>query len=194
MNKSKYDKSLKEIGQVFLKYFFRGLLIVVPVATTAYVIYWIFSKLDTLLPIGIPGLGILISLAGIVVIGYLGSGLLTKPILDLFDDFLERTPGVKLIYTAIKDFLEAFVGEKKKFTEPVLVEITATGILRLGFVTQRDLNYLGMPGHVAVYVPHSYNFSGNLLIVPTDKIKPVDSKKAGELMKFVVTGGVIDID
>lgn len=194
MNKSKYDKSLKDIGQVLLKYFFRGLLIVLPVAATIYVIYWIFNSLDTLVPIGIPGLGILIALGGILLIGYLGSGFLTKSIFSLFDDFLERTPGVKLIYSAIKDFLEAFVGEKKKFTEPVLVEITATGILRLGFVTQKDLDFLSLPGHVAVYVPHSYNFSGNLFFVPTDRVKPVDSKKAGELMKFVVTGGVIDLD
>jgi len=184
---------LKKAGQTLIKYFFRGILIVLPVMATIYVIYWLFTHIDTMLDFKIPGIGILVILGGIIAIGYLGSGLVLKPILDIFDDILERTPGVKVVYSAVKDFLEAFVGEKRKFNEPVMVQLTEDGIYRLGFVTQKDLSKLGIEGFVAVYFPLSYTFSGQLFLVPYDKIKPVEGNPS-DVMKFIVTGGVTEMD
>lgn len=177
-------------------YFLGGLLISLPIVGTAYVIISAFQLLDNLIDtqyffgMSVPGLGVLLVLSLITFIGFIGEGLLTKPILDFFDHLLEKTPGVKVIYSMIKDFIEAFVGDKKKFTEGVAVEMT-NGIYKLGFVTSKNLNAIELDGLVAVYFPHSYNFSGNLFLVPKDKIKPLNGNSS-ELMKFIVSGGVTD--
>ncbi len=177
-------------------YFLGGLLISLPIAGTAYVIISAFQLLDNLIDtqyffgLSVPGLGVLLVLSFITFIGFIGEGLLTKPILDFFDHLLEKTPGVKVIYSMIKDFIEAFVGDKKKFTEGVAVEMT-NGIYKLGFVTSKDLSAIELDGLVAVYFPHSYNFSGNLFLVPKDRIKPLKGNSS-ELMKFIVSGGVTD--
>ena len=98
-----------------------------------------------------------------------------------------------MIGPTLKDVMDAFVGDKKKFTEPVAVEMSTTGILKLGFVTEKDLvHFLGDKGavkYVAVYFPHSYNFSGNLFLVPKGNVKHLDTNST-DLMKFVVSGGV----
>lgn len=177
-------------------YFLGGLLISLPIAGTAYVIISAFQLLDNLIDtqyffgLSAPGLGVLLVLSFITFIGLIGEGLLTKPILDFFDHLLEKTPGVKVIYSMIKDFIEAFVGDKKKFTEGVAVEMS-NGIYKLGFVTSKDLSAIELDGLVAVYFPHSYNFSGNLFLVPKDRIKPLKGNSS-ELMKFIVSGGVTD--
>ncbi len=102
---------------------------------------------------------------------------------------------VKVIYTSIKDFMSAFVGKEKRFTEPVLVKVSHDSNLeKMGFVTQRDLRNLGIAGEkVAVYLPHSYNFSGNLFIVPVENITPINAPPA-EVMKFIVTAGLTNFD
>ena len=177
-------------------YFLGGLLISLPIFGTAYVIITAFQLIDNLIDtqyffgLSVPGLGLVLVLSFITFIGFIGEGLLTKPILDFFDHLLEKTPGIKVIYSMIKDFIEAFVGDKKKFTEGVAVEMT-NGIHKLGFVTSKDLSAIELDGLVAVYFPHSYNFSGNLFLVPKEKIKPLNGNSS-ELMKFIVSGGVTD--
>lgn len=177
-------------------YFLGGLLITLPIIGTAYVLYASFTFIDSLIDVKsifgqpVPGLGLLLILVAITFIGFIGEGLLTKPILDFFEHLIERTPGIKVIYSMIKDFIEAFVGDKKKFTEGVAVEMT-NGVYKLGFVTHKDLSVIEMDGFVAVYFPHSYNFSGNLFLVPKEKIRPLNGNSS-ELMKFIVSGGVTD--
>jgi len=171
-------------------YFLGGLLISLPIAGTAYVLVTAFHLVDNIIDtqyffgLSIPGLGLVLVLSFITFIGFIGEGLLTKPILDFFDHLLEKTPGIKVIYSMIKDFIEAFVGDKKKFTEGVAVEMT-NGIYKLGFVTGKDLSAIELEGLVAVYFPHSYNFSGNLFLVPKEKIKPLNGNSS-ELMKFMI--------
>jgi len=179
-------------------YFLGGLLITLPIFGTGYVLYSAFRLLDGLIDTkflfgpNIPGLGVLVVLSVITLIGYIGKGLFTKPLIDLFDHILEKIPGIKVIYSMLKDFIEAFVGEKKKFTEGVAVELN-NGVYKLGFVTTKDLKLIEMEGFVAVYFPHSYNFSGNLFLVPKEKIKPLNGNSS-ELMKFIVSGGVTGLD
>jgi uncharacterized membrane protein len=180
----------------FLRYFFRGLLFVVPVSITAYALYFVVNALDRLFPyFHVPGLGVIVVIAGTTLLGYLGSAWLTKPILQFFDKILEKLPFVRIIYSSIKDLTSAFVGEKKKFDKPVLVQISQdSNLKRLGFLTQEDLNEWGLDENfVAVYIPHSYNFSGNLFIVEKKFITPLNSSGA-DIMKFIVSGGVIDLD
>ncbi len=179
-------------------YFLAGLLISLPIWGTGYVIYWAFTTIDGIIDtqyffgFTIPGLGVVIVLSLITFIGFIGQGLISKQLIDFFDHILEKTPGIKVIYSMIKDFIEAFVGDKKKFTEGVAVEMT-NGIYKLGFVTSKNLKSIQLEGMVAVYFPHSYNFSGNLFLVPKEKIKPLKGNSS-ELMKFIVSGGVTDVE
>jgi len=185
-----------------IRYFFQGLLLLSPLAITIYAIVVSLEFIDGLLIqyltdwIGfkIPGLGLIIILAFITFIGIIGSSILIKPILNSLDKIISQAPLVKIIYTSIKDFMNAFVGKDKKFTEPVLVKVNKDSELeKLGFITQHDLTALGIEaGKVAVYLPHSYNFSGNLFIVPASNIKPLNANSA-EIMKFIVTAGVTAI-
>jgi uncharacterized membrane protein len=173
--------------------FLRGLVLVIPVATTVYILYATFMLIDGLLPVDVPGLGFVIIIATVTTIGAVSPFLLGNPIAAWAQQLIERVPLVKLIYGAVKDLMGAFVGEKQRFKEPVLVTLSKeSGIKKLGFVTQRDLSDFGLSGQVAVYLPHSYNFSGNLFIVPSENVVPLPISGA-EAMKFIVSGGVTDI-
>jgi uncharacterized membrane protein len=185
-----------------IRYFLQGLILMAPVAITVYALVMLFQFVDGLLIsyltelIGfrIPGLGLVIILVTVTLTGFLGTTILFKPIINSLDKLISQAPLVKIIYTSIKDFMSAFVGKDKKFNEPVLVKISKDGDLeKLGFITQHDLTKLGIAKEkVAVYLPHSYNFSGNLFIVPAVNVRPIDASPA-EVMKFIVTAGVTSI-
>ncbi|MCG8340820.1 MAG: DUF502 domain-containing protein [Cytophagales bacterium] len=173
-----------------INYFFRGLLLAVPFVLTIYVIAVTLRWIDGLIQINIPGLGILIIFIAITALGYLGSSFIIKPIFNLIEHFVVRLPLINIIYSSLKELIAAFVGDKRKFGKPVLVLMNRQeNIQRLGFLTQEDLQGLNLPGSVTVYLPHSYNFSGNLFIVPKDRIKPLNISST-EVMKFIVSGGV----
>jgi uncharacterized membrane protein len=171
-------------------YFFRGSLILVPIAATLYILWLVFTTIDDLVPIGIPGAGFVIAVVLITLVGFLTSSVIGKTIFDMTEGFLTRLPLVKLLYTSIKDLVGAFVGDKRRFNKPVAVAISPSSPVRmLGFVTREQLTVLGMPGSVAVYFPQSYNFAGNLLLVPSEHVELLDVP-SGDLMTFIVSGGV----
>lgn len=184
-----------------LNNFFRGLFLVFPLGATLYIIYsavvWSNSILNNLLyewlNIDIPGLGILTVFLGISIIGYIFSLTFTRPLVTYFEQLLKRVPIIKIIYTALKDLTEAFVGDKKRFNQPVLVDFGDTGLKRMGFVTEEELAHLGISGMVAVYCPHSYNFSGNLYFVQADAVRPVNLDSA-DAMKYIISGGITTIE
>jgi uncharacterized membrane protein len=171
-------------------YFLRGALVTTPLAATLVIIGWLLRTIDRILPIGIPGVGLILTVVLITLAGFLTSNVIGRGVLDATDRFLKRLPFVKLVYTSIKDLIGAFVGERKSFDRAVAVRLSRESPLRvLGFVTRPGLAVLGMPHHVAVYLPQSYNFAGNLLIVPSDLVEPLDVSSS-ELMTFIVSGGV----
>ncbi len=166
----------------------------VPIALTIYIIVISIRWLDGLIELNIPGLGLLIILGSITVFGYLGSSFLAQPFLNLFEKVMLRLPFVRIIYTSLKDLMQAFVGDQKKFNQPVMIDVLPDGtIKRVGFITQEDMEGLGAPGFVAIYLPHSYNFSGNLILVPKEQVKPIDVSST-DAMKFVVSGGVTSVN
>ena len=186
-----------------ISWFFQGMLYLAPVSLTVYVIYISFRFVDGILKSAIhgitgyyiPGLGLVVIVAAITLIGFLGSSLIFSRYFKFFDRLISQAPLIKVIYTSIKDFISAFVGKDRRFTEPVLVKVNRqSDIEKLGFITQKDLSNIGIPqGRVAVYLPHSYNFSGNLFIVPVENVTPLNAHPA-EVMKFIVTAGVTSID
>ncbi len=187
--------SARRFGRILLGYFFRGLLLTVPIAVLVVVLYRSLAFLDAIIKVDIPGLGLLILLAGVTFIGYIGSTVLYQPIADFGHEVLQRIPFLKTIYDALTDLMEALVGSKKKFDQPVLVRmVEGSQLEKLGFITAGDLTHLGVQGNkVAVYLPHSFAWSGNLYIVPAENVTALDAK-AGDVMKFIVSGGVADVD
>lgn len=174
-------------------YFFRGLLLVVPFFVTAYIIILVVQFLDNIIPISVPGLGILLMLLIITGVGYMTSLFLTKSLLDEIEKIVFKIPLVNILYTSIKDLMSAFVGDKKKFNTPIIVKLS-DNMSRLGFMTQDNLGVLEEEGMVAVYFPHSYNFSGNLYIVPRENVRVLTNVNSTEIMKFIVSGGVSQLN
>ena len=183
---------MRRFAAVLLRSFLQGLLILSPIAITAYVIYTVFSSVDNLVPYVPRGLGFFIIISAVTFIGYMGTRFFVGRLLfDGFDYLMEHTPGIKYIYTSIKDVLDSFVGDKKRFNKPVYVCVNVNPeIWRIGFMTQPDMASLGMLGKVAVYMPHAYAISGWVIIVEEKYVKPVTKMNAGEAMKFAVSGGV----
>lgn len=178
---------------LLVTYFLRGLLVVVPLTIVLTAVWKAFEWLDGLIIFDIPGLGILALLAIIIGAGFLASTLLFKPFEDIGNILLDRIPILKKLYGAIKDVVEALVGTKRKFDRPVLVRFLENSPLeKPGFITNEDLSRMGIEGDkVAVYMPHSFAWSGNVYIVPVEFVKPVDMK-AGEMMTFIVSAGVVE--
>ncbi len=188
---NKIRKAFRKTG----RFFFQGLFYLAPFTITLFIIYkllkFLITSMDGLLPYHIPGLGLLVIIIGITIIGFLGSTIIFKPLLKAVDKIMDRAPLIRIIYSAIRDLLSAFVGTEKKFDKPVLIRMYKTAdIEKLGFITSEDLSNLGIGNDkVAVYMPHSYNFSGNLFIVPRENITPIDASST-DIMKYIVSGGV----
>lgn len=185
---------MKKIIKKILKYFLRGLLIFVPIALTVSILVYVFTGLDDLLrglfKIPFPGLGLLVTIAGIFLIGLFASNFVGRMLFGLVDKLFKAVPLVKMLYGAIRDLVEAFAGEKKKFDKPVLVTLgPGLDAKVLGFITRETLEHLGLKDHVAVYFPQSYNFAGNVVIFPKQAVKPLNIESA-EAMTFIVSGGV----
>ncbi|WKZ65472.1 MAG: DUF502 domain-containing protein [Flavobacteriales bacterium] len=181
----------RRTGRIVLGFFFRGLLLLVPITVIVWTLWRVLAFLDGIIPLDIPGLGLATLLAIITVVGWLGSTILFQPLADFGDELLQRVPVIKTMYGALKDLMEALVGSKRKFDRPVMVRLGAgMEAHRLGFITQEDLQHLGIgPDMVAVYFPHAFAWSGNLMVVPRANVRPIDAEPA-DVMKFVVSGGV----
>lgn len=180
--------------------FLRGLLLVFPIGATIYIIYsavrWANNLFNDLLfewlNLDIPGLGIVTVFLGVTAVGYIFSKAITRPIVTYFERFLARVPIIKIIYSSLKELTEAFVGDKKRFNKPVLIDFGGMEAKRIGFVTQKDLSQLGIEDMVAVYCPHSYNFSGNLYLISSENVTPLDLNST-DVMKYIVSGGITNI-
>ena len=189
-----------------INYFFQGLLFVVPAVVTFYVLIQAVMWMDNLLYISIPvkipgydtlhipGLGIVIILVSITILGYIGTRFVRNPFFHMFETMMERTPLLKIIYSSVKDLIEAFVGEKKRFTQPVLVTVNSQPLFqRIGFITQDTLVHIGLEKEkLAVYMPFSYGFNGQLIIIDASNVTKLDVSGT-EVMKFVISGGVTEI-
>lgn len=184
------NRSIKKV----LGYFLRGLLFVSPIFLTVYAIYVIIQFFDNLIPGLYPGLSIILVIMGITIIGYFSYNILMQSLLNLIEGVILKTPGLKIIYSSVKDLLSALVGNKKTFNQPVMILMSKeSGIHKLGFITKDDLTEVGVHNLVAVYCPHSYNFSGNLFLVPRENITSLPEFKSSDAMKFIVSGGVTDL-
>lgn len=191
--------------KVLFYYLIKGILVLVPIAGALFLIFWIVATIDSALnlswlirddtgrPLYIPGLGIIAMVAILIFAGWVFTNFVTEPILEWFQRQLSRIPLFNTLYSSIKDFTEAFVGDEKKFNEPVLVEINETGLKKIGFLTQGDLHKLGLPDEVIVYFPYSYSFAGQICVVKAERVTKLNIN-ATDAMKLVVSGGVSGLE
>ncbi len=174
-------------------YFFQGLIFLVPIAITVYVFYIIFTKIDSLLGIPIPGAGFFVTIILVIFIGFLASNIFTKKVLNLVDRAFNKVPLIRLLYTATKDLLSAFLGDKRSFEKPVLVTLLpGANVKVIGFITKESLASWGMVNEVVVYLPQSYNFAGQIIVVPKEQVTIINASSS-EVMAFIVSGGVSEI-
>ena len=178
-----------------IKYFLQGLLYIAPIGVTIYVIYAAFNFIDGIIPFEIPGLGLLVVISLLVLIGYLGGIIISSPFNSLFQKLLKKAPLLETIYSSVKDLMNTFVGNKKGFSEPVLVKIYDNSTIeRIGFITNEEVESLNITkGKVLVYMPHSYAISGQLFVVEKKNITKID-KSSSEVMKLIISGGVTEIE
>jgi uncharacterized membrane protein len=195
-----------------IQYLLQGLLMLAPVAVTIYSIYWIVSTVDNWIPIFREpvkdfqgniighqvknyGLGFLVILVAIILIGYLSSFFIKTRVFNLFDSWLEKTPGIKYIYSSVRDFFGAFTGEKKKFNVPILANTFAEDVWVMGFLTDEELEKFDMGAEmVSIYIPQAYHWAGQLYVLPRSRVKKLDKISSGDAMKYAVTGGVVDAE
>jgi uncharacterized membrane protein len=172
------------------RYFFQGLIVTLPAAATIYLIYWILITFDNIFDFKIPGIGFMLIMFIILAVGFIASNILTKKVTIFIYNLFNRLPLISIIYNSVKDLIEAFVGDKKKFNKPVLVRASSqSSIELLGFITEENLGLLNEKDKVAVYIPQAYNFAGNLIIVPSSDVKLLDAG-AKEVMTFILSGGL----
>jgi uncharacterized membrane protein len=184
----------KTLFSRLLKYFIQGLVFIAPLGVTAAVLYYTFVYLDNLIPLKIPGLGLIMVIVFITLVGFL-SGFVAAPALNYFERIFTKAPLIKIIYTSVKDLLTAFMGNKRKFNRPVVVKLDKdSDIERLGFLTEDKPEKFGITeGKVTVYLPYSYSMMGVTLIVPVSQVRELDIPPA-EVMKYIISGGVTRVD
>ncbi len=204
------SQTLRKLFRLFIQ----GLLILAPIAITIWAVVTAFTFVDNLLPqmvhslfpswVGVDekgnlqkvtGLGFVIVIGFVMLVGWVSSNFVMGSLINFFDQWLERTPGIKFIYTSIKDFFEAFAGDKRKFTKSVLANVFANDVWVVGFMTDEEMKKFDMGAEmVGVYVPQAYNFAGQLYILPRYKVRHILHLSSGDVMKYAVTGGVVEME
>lgn len=197
---------LRKLLRLLFNYLIKGAIVLLPLAGACFLIFWAVSSIDSALnlsnlfwedtagrPVYIPGLGILTVVCILIFAGFLVTNFVTAPIYSWFNHLINRIPLFNTLYSSIKDFTEAFVGDEKKFNEPVIVEVNDSGLKKIGFLTQRDLSAIGLKDEVLVYFPYAYSVAGQVSIAKAEKVKPLNMS-ATDAMKLAVSGGVSGLE
>ncbi len=205
--------SIRKVPRKLLKLFLQGVIILAPISLTIWTVVAVFNWVDNILPntlhnlfpglvtinqfglpVRIPGIGFFVFIGIALFVGYISSSFIVSRLMEIADHMLERTPGIKLIYSTIKDFVEAFAGNKRKFNKSVLVNVMADEVWQVGFITQEELQQFDLQEFVAVYVPQSYAFAGHLYFVKRDRVRILTDISSTDAMKFAISGGVTEIE
>lgn len=205
--------TLRQISGKLFRLFLQGVLLLAPISVTIWLVVATFQWVDGILPnlvhmvapklmgtddLGqpkrIPGLGFIVFIGVALIVGYISPSFIVSRLVEFAERLLERTPGIKFIYSTIKDFFEAFAGNKRKFTKSVLVSIGPPDVWQVGFITQEDLHEFDLQEYVAVYVPQAYAFAGHLYFVMRDRVRVLTDISSADAMKFAISGGVAEVE
>ncbi|HEY4707072.1 MAG TPA: DUF502 domain-containing protein [Thermodesulfobacteriota bacterium] len=197
------------MNKIFRGYFITGLLVVVPLYFSIYVLSIIVGFMDgilnllprvahpdTYLPFHIPGLGIIFTVASIFIVGVLATNFLGKRMLVISEKIVSKVPVVRMVYNATKQFMETFFTQGGQgFRKVVLIEFPRRGIYSMGFLTSRVSGEIkhrttSEPA-VCVFVPTTPNpTSGYFAVVPEKDVIALDMK-VEDAFKVIMTGGMV---
>lgn len=187
------------------KYFIAGLLIWAPIGITVWVISFIVSTLDNIVPIGlrpealfgqpIPGFGVVAVALLILVTGVLAANLLGRRLVMIWEGLLARIPLVRSIYSSVKQVSDTILAPNgQAFRQAVLVQYPRYGSYTIAFVTGAPASELqpNLPGEcISVYVPTTPNpTSGFFLMMPKEEVIPL-SIPVDKALKYVVSMGTV---
>lgn len=185
----------------FGKIFIRGLITLLPIAVTIYVLYSAIIILENLLggilrqilPSYVPGLGLIVILILIFIFGLLLNNYIASRFWVAIEQRITQVPFIKAIYSPLRDLMNMFSNKShKSLQQVVLVKIGTTGATALGLVTREQFTDLKIPSttdKVAVLFPFSYALGGVTLLIPRDLITPVDMP-IEKAMSLAITGWV----
>ena len=189
-----------KIIEFILSCFFRGIILFAPFFLTFYIISICFNISKDILGLGLNNYCILGILSSIILCGYFTKNIIIKSLYNILELVILRIPGINFVYSSFKDLTSAFIDKKVNFDKPVLVCINATtpdiDIKKIGFITNENIDIIGENDEVAVFIPQSFSImiTGEIILVPKNKLKKLDEKYAKTLIKFVMSGGFIDIN
>lgn len=189
---------MKYLNQIF----FKGLIVVLPITLTFYLLIWASYNIESLFASGlrmvlghefyIPGLGILLTILFVFLVGLLVNNYVTGRFFAWLTQSLEKIPLIKVIYNPLKDLMALIPGRSSQKSRPqrvVLVQMENLGVEVLGLVTREDLDELKDDTKISVYVPFSYMLGGMTLIVSKDKVRKVDIP-VDQALKLSVTAWI----
>lgn len=189
---------MKYLNQIF----FKGLIVVLPITLTFYLLIWTSIYVESIFGSGLefllgqkiyfPGLGIIVTIIFIFLVGLLVNNYITGRFFAWLTQLLEKVPLIKAIYNPLKDLMALIPGrnsDKNKPQNVVLVNFDHLGVEVLGLVTREELDELPGENKVTVYVPFSYMLGGVTVIVPKDKIRKVDIP-VDQALKLSVTAWI----
>ncbi len=190
------------------RHFLTGLLVIVPLGITYYVVSAIVRFMDqtlailpprfhpdTYLPFRIPGLGVILTILIIQVVGMLGANLFGRSIVGAYEQVLDKIPGVRWLYLAIKQLLEQMISDdSRRFRRVVLVEYPRRGIYSLAFVTgvsRGEVQEKTAERVINVFLPTTPNpTSGFYLLVPEQDTVPLDIP-VDDAFKLIMSAGIV---
>ena len=191
---------MKFIGRNILT----GLITILPVTLTLYLLYWLAISAEAMLGNTIrlilpesnywPGMGVIAGLVVVFLIGLLMHAYVVQRMFAAGEQLFYRMPLVKSVYPTIRDFFNYFSPTaKKEFEQVVSVTIGDNGMQVIGFVTQAIPEQLPkgfqQEDSILVYLPLSYMIGGYAVLMPRSAIRPVDMS-IEEAMRFTLTAGV----
>lgn len=176
---------------VLARHFIQGLFLVGPLTLTVYVLLLLLKLIDKWIITPIPGFGLFSAFVLVVLAGRFASNVFVRGAVETAEGLMAKAPLIKLLYDSVRDLVSTFMGKRRRFDQPVLVQFGPDQEAKVvGFITRKDLGFLGLPGSVAVYVPHAYNISGHVLLLPSERISFIEGVTSAEMMTFTVSGGV----
>lgn len=187
----------------FNKFFFRGLITIIPLAVTLYLLFWIISLMESLIgevlrlflpeSLYIPGLGVIASIVLIFLFGLLLNNLVLSELMDRFEKKLKSIPFFKAIYSPVRDLMNLFSKNGASGMKRVVLLEVSAGVKIIGIVTREDFSDMPEPLRqselVAVYCPWSYGMGGFTLLVPRSQLEAVDLP-VEKAMSLAITGWV----
>lgn len=175
-----------------VQYFLRGTLIVMPVIGSLYAVWYVLATVDGLVggvvPLHLPGLGVVLSAVLITGVGALATNVIGGRLLRQVERWMDDLPLIRLLYASIRDMMSAFVGDQKSLDRPVIVEV-GPDVHVLGFLTREAWPDASLDGLVAVYLPQTYNFAGNMILVPPERVRPV-ALDGTDALQIILAGGM----